>query len=673
MNELERILAKNPDERTSEDLEYLEEHSDELNDDQLSQLDDEATDLAEDEESEEAKEEPKEEPVEQPAEEPKEEPKPLEVDPAVSESIKKDIGKTVVKDFSVTVKDLGHGVLEAIVSSEALDRHGEKIDMRGMDIKQYMQNPIIADFHDYSKPSLGKTTKLTKTKDGQMIARMEFAVKEYDRAKLIYDLYAGGFQRAFSIGFIPLEVEGNTYTKATMIEYSTVLVPANAEALLLSKQKSIDNNNAIPDNVTMKYNLDEILKKAVDDLTVGEIKFLKENADKLSTENKTKYASVLVEKNVAEEVSKMLDEKMEAFKKDLDPTIKKDIKSGQDANKSNIEIKDVTATKEEKFQLYVKGLVTNDFSDYKKVTKDGMTTSNTSEVLPPTEFVAEVERLEEQYGAARQGGVQLRRSNNSSLTLLMGDDDLEIFDTAEAGHKSSTKMGYTQWVLNWRKFAGILPLTDELLEESAIDLWREASTRFARAYTKKEDELVFTETQGAGKNPGIIHVAGTNYIDISDINALSYDNLNAAIYGVPTESAANGKFFFNRQTLALLQTVKNETTGQYVWSENTAVGAQPTIWGKPYVLTEVLSGPDGDGNDYIVFGDLRYVTLGERTGLNIKIFDSGAVGDPDGDIDGNDLNLLTQDMQAMRAVKRFNAKVRFPAAFSVIGTVADAS
>ena len=51
--------------------------------------------------------------------------------------------------------------------------------------------------------------------------------------------------------------------------------------------------------------------------------------------------------------------------------------------------------------------------------------------------------------------------------------------------------------------------------------------------------------------------------------------------------------------------------------------------------------------------------------MNIQVFDSGIVGDPDEGTQGNDLNLITQDMKAMRAVKRMNAKVRFPAAFSV--------
>lgn len=73
-----------------------------------------------------------------------------------------------------------------------------------------------------------------------------------------------------------------------------------------------------------------------------------------------------------------------------------------------------------------------------------------------------------------------------------------------------------------------------------------------------------------------------------------------------------------------------------------------------------------DGDGLMVFGDLRYSTLGMRTQLNIKIFDSGSVGDPDDEDQSDQINLLTQDAQAMRCVKRMNAICRFPAAFSVL-------
>jgi phage head maturation protease len=62
-------------------------------------------------------------------------------------------------------------------------------------------------------------------------------------AKEIYRKYKDGFLNAFSVGFIPLEAEENTYTKSELLEISAVPIPANPNAIVsLSKSgmKSVE-------------------------------------------------------------------------------------------------------------------------------------------------------------------------------------------------------------------------------------------------------------------------------------------------------------------------------------------------------------------------------------------------------------------------------------------------
>lgn len=648
MDELIRILAKNPDERTEAELEYLEKYADKLTEEQRAQLDKEAEVILETEEEV------------------------VEEEPQIKQKSNHDM---IRKAFPMEAKALGEGEVEAIVASEALDRHGEIVDIKGLDIKNYMKNPVVAWGHNYNEPAIGKTTKLVKTADGKLIATMKFAVSEYEKARVVYNLIKGGYLNAFSIGFIPYEMDGNRYTKSEMIEFSSVLVPANAEALVLAKSKGIDTDILSSYDLAMKYDLSKILEKSVEDLTVGEVKFLKENVAKLSDENKAKYAEVLETKDVLGDVSELLEKKFAEFKKELDTVEVKDISTKGNPNKPVIES---DMSKEEKFKLWASCLQKGDFSDYKARVKDAMNTGDTSAVVPPTEFIAEVERLEEEYGVARQFA-KVRRTSKSSITVILGDDDLDVYDTAEGGRKTSTKLGYEQQVLTFRKFASILPITDELNEESAIDLWNDATRRYARAFARKEDEMVFTRANG-GTNlyPGILNASGVNevVIDGDSFEDISFDDLNNMIYGVPTASMNRGRFWLNREMLGVIQRIKNPTTGEYVWKPSPATGAEPTIWGRPYTLVEVMPNLTDDAEDtpFIAFGDLSYVTLGMRTDMQIKIFDSGIVGDPDEeDQEANTLNLLTQDMQAMRAVKRMNARVRFPSAFSVARTATSGS
>jgi len=565
------------------------------------------------------------------------------------------IGKKIRGLFNTELKDLGNGVMEAVISSEIVDRHGESISMKGMDIKEYMKNPIIADAHNYDLPSVGRTLKLTKTSDGKLISKFEFAKDIYDKAKLYYDLYKDKFQFAFSIGFIAEEMDGNTYTKSKMIEFSPVLVPANPEALMLGIKKGLDTDFLNAYNLVEVKNIDEPKTPVAEEPTE-------------ETPVETPEPEVETPAEETEEV-KGLKEELAQLKADA-PKVKAIAQDPAILDKKD------EVSKEMKFLHFVRALKNKDFSDYKRIVgKDAMNTTDDSVVVPPFEFVTAVERLEEQYGVARRNANLRRSTSGAGVKFLFGQDDVAIFDTEESGVKQSTKNSYQYKLLEWRKFAGILPITDELTEDAAIDLWSDATQRFARAYAKQEDSLVFTEASDTGvKNFGIVNEVGTNPVLISgdSIADLSYDNLVDMIYSIPTASSMNGKFYFNHTVLGVIMKIR-DGDNRLLWQPAMADGTPATILGKPYELTEVLPGitDDAPSTAFIVFGDLKYVTLGERNGLAMKVFDSGVVGDPDEeDQDTNTINLLTQDVQALRCVKRMNAVVRFPAAFSVASTAA---
>lgn len=152
-----------------------------------------------------------------------------------------------MKNFqtTVTTKDLGDGAIEAVVADESVDRDGEQLLMKGLDVSNYKKNPVVQWAHDYSRPPIGKADQLTKKADGSLVAKVKFAITESDFAKEIYALYKGGFLNAFSIGFLPKEAEGNVFTKSEMLEFSAVPVPANANALVTAKAFGLVSDKTI--------------------------------------------------------------------------------------------------------------------------------------------------------------------------------------------------------------------------------------------------------------------------------------------------------------------------------------------------------------------------------------------------------------------------------------------
>jgi HK97 family phage major capsid protein len=613
-----------------------------------------------------------------------------EFDNKTTPEIKKTEDRTIIhKQFSVEIKVANDGKLQAIVNSGQLDRHGEVLDMKGLDIKTYMTNPVLAYSHDYQKMSVGRTDKLTKTREGKLVADFVFAtdVEGYDLPKILDQLYRKKYQFAFSIGFIPQEMQGNTYTKSTMIEFSPVLIGADAQALLKAKSKSL-TNPTLRGGENMKLTKEQIksMLKGNPETTFESMKEMADedvyDAAKAELEAETKAAlDAEKAKTQTDEVVKKIDELTKQLTtltetvKAIDVPVKKNINTSSQTVKS-FEAKPEKEKNALKFLYYVKGLQTNNFSELENVVgKDAMNTTDTGVVLPPAEFTAEVERLEEKVGVARNFATLKRSTNGLGFTYLLGDDDLEIFDTDEGGVKKSTKLTYAQKSLAWRKFAGILPITDELNEDSAVDLWNDATQRFARAYTKKEDYLVFLNQANTGKQKkGVLYETGTNKVILANgYDSISFDDLVDMIYGVPTPSAEGGRFYLHREIVGVIMKIKDEN-GRPIWQNAAQAGLTDgtpgTILGKPYSVVESFPGVSAEDEDlpFMTFGNLRYTTLGERTDLALKIFDSGSVGDPDDEDQSDQINLLTQDAQALRAVKRMNAVVRFPAAFSVAVT-----
>lgn len=132
--------------------------------------------------------------------------------------------------------DEAKSTIDAIFSTDDEDRHGD-IVVQNWDLKNFKKNPVILNSHNYGDAMevIGKATNV-KIVDGKLEGKIQFAVGENPKAKIIFDLYKGGFLNAFSVGFIPREwSDANEILKSELLEVSAVSVPANAMALAKAK------------------------------------------------------------------------------------------------------------------------------------------------------------------------------------------------------------------------------------------------------------------------------------------------------------------------------------------------------------------------------------------------------------------------------------------------------
>lgn len=163
-------------------------------------------------------------------------------------------GKKAHMTLPVTVKsvDKENHSLVAIFSSQKEDRHGDIVMQDGWDLKNFKKNPVIINSHNYDDATevIGKAVPSTlKVENGELTGTIVFAVNENPKAKTIFDLYAGGFLHAFSVGFIPKKFkEGDFFVieESELLELSAVSVPANAYALAKAKGIKMDDDEGNP-------------------------------------------------------------------------------------------------------------------------------------------------------------------------------------------------------------------------------------------------------------------------------------------------------------------------------------------------------------------------------------------------------------------------------------------
>jgi HK97 family phage prohead protease len=131
--------------------------------------------------------------------------------------------------------------VEAVLSSETVDAHGEIVDQGSLKLERFRKNPVVLHMHSMLKV-IGHAENV-RLVGGELQARIVFATTEL--ANEVFTLFQDGAMRAFSIGFRPGRaakemVKGREVTRlfdGELLEVSAVSVPSNPDAIV--KHKSL--------------------------------------------------------------------------------------------------------------------------------------------------------------------------------------------------------------------------------------------------------------------------------------------------------------------------------------------------------------------------------------------------------------------------------------------------
>jgi len=443
------------------------------------------------------------------------------------------------------------------------------------------------------------------------------------------------------------------------------------------------------------FKLKEILAKDPADLTSEEKAFLRSKMSKLSDDDKEKFADCLkaeedggddedededeegldedaVKALVTGAIDEAMEKKLEARVDDIAKSIVEKFMAGAKKSRSKVHAdkkveKDQTA--DEKTREFMKALLNGDRARCKALT----TSTSGSDpddaqagLLIPPELMAEVLRIkEEQFGLARRDFRYLPFSGpGNSRTIPSLGTSVNVFWTGEGVKKTSTQPKFNLITQTLKKLAAIVPMTEEILEDSAINLTSLIAELFAEATAKEEDIQFFAGTGSPWT--GILNNGDVGQVTQASggVDDITADDLLDLVDETPTGALNGAKYYMHRTVFSKIRKLK-DSQGNYIYQRPS--GDQPgTIWNYPYELSDAFpTAADVETDDaYVLFGNLKNAAVfGDKQQLRVKLLDQATVTDTDGT---TVINLAEQDMVALRVVERVGYVLALPTAVTVL-------
>lgn len=221
-----------------------------------------------------------------------------------------------------------------------------------------------------------------------------------------------------------------------------------------------------------------------------------------------------------------------------------------------------------------------------------------------------------------------------------------VDESTNNGRKNTTKMAWDKKYINAAELAVIVPIKENVLNDSSIDIWSEVRPRIVEAFAKKIDNAMFFGVDKpsdwrTGLVPSVIaagaevNETGRLYSDINDVMT-KVEESGYEVNGILGGVGLKGKF-----------RMMTDTTGQPL--NTTEIGS---------VRREFMDNGVWDKTtSTLIAGDFSQAVYAIRQDVTYKILDQAVIQDTDGSIL---YNLAQDDMVALRVVMRLGWEIPNP-------------
>lgn len=227
--------------------------------------------------------------------------------------------------------------------------------------------------------------------------------------------------------------------------------------------------------------------------------------------------------------------------------------------------------------------------------------------------------------------------------------------TESDGVKPTTKVKWTNKDLVAEEIACIVPVHENLLEDSKFDIWKEVKPLVSAEFARVLDLAVFfgTNKPASWTDPALIPgaVAAGNVITETDENDLA-DDFNSAFAYVENDDFDVNSAFTGKFLRAELRGLRDKNDQPIYLDSLRSDGMTHAIYGQDlfYVGNRAWDKTQATA----LVGDAESVVIGIRQDMQVKLLDQATVGG---------INLAERDMVALR----FKFRVAYATAYAAIG------
>jgi len=225
--------------------------------------------------------------------------------------------------------------------------------------------------------------------------------------------------------------------------------------------------------------------------------------------------------------------------------------------------------------------------------------------------------------------------------------------TNEVTDKTEQKPTISYVDLECETFAGWVGVTDELMEDTFLDIGGILRMQAVEdlQYTIEEQTLNGSGSPftGALRNTSVV----SSVIDSTTFDGVTWADLLTGIEALTTKKQRVGASFVMHPTVWDILASKQDGSGRYFFDPTRGIGR--TAWGYPVLLSDACPSTSATATAFILFGNLKHIYHGTRMGMEIKYFDAT-------------LYALQDDENFFRIRTRFGDVVSLPTNFVAITT-----